>query len=630
MIDLKTLQKDNKFMIGAAIFIALLIILSGLYYAVVYFGGDDVTPEEPKEEEVTVDDQISPFLNQGIIVQFDRFRHRGLLDEILKMGNSWKNPPLFYYVATIDGLEYSSKDVAAAGGASSEVFYNTWDTMFKENRIMKDVDEEQETSKITIQIMERESVGLLGLRSQDVVKEEIHITYDYRTGRWTGDDSFKDDDGYGHYVGDNFELWFSVYQTDYDGDYIPYWVEVNVLGTNPRQDDSRLDPDEDGITTAWEWKWGYDPHSWDDHRNLDPDVDGIQNIEEYKMAKYFADPFSQDIYMETDGMEKGGLFDIQHVFYDESGQIMIERFAQHGINLYIDNGWPGGPINGGGELLTHYDTISQESGNMLQFYINNFDDDRKGIFRYTIVGHNAGFAIPSKWNRYDTIAVDSSPYRLIRRTAFTPRTMRIVLAAATLHELGHSLGITPWTIEGCDNLSYIQSRQAKQEYEDTWADYYSVMNYYHIWDKSLADFSTGETGGKYDQNDYEYFYLPTFEVEANVMEDPLIEPPGKERIVDEDIPPLDESWMLEENLTKEHESYFKERCYVENVECDIRLYVPENFSRNDMNGTKVKVFAKPNVEPTFTQYSLIAEATLDENGEIIQYNQQAIINDLRS
>jgi hypothetical protein len=309
---------------------------------------------------------------------------------------------------------------------------------------------------------------------------------------------------------------------------------------------------------------------------------------------------------------------------------MIERFTQHGINLYIDNGWPGGPLNGGGELLMHYDTISQESGNMLQFYKNNFADDRKGIFRYTIVGHNAGFCIPSTLNRYDTIAVDSSLYRLIKRTAFTPRLQRIVLAAATLHELGHSLGIAPWTMEGCDNLTFVNGRDAKQEYDDTWGDYYSVMNYYHIWDKKLADYSTGENGPPYDQDDYAHFYLPTFEVDSNAMEDPLIEPPGKDRLIEEDIPPLDDSWMIEENLTSKYQSYFKQKCYVENVDVDIRLYVPSNYSKDDTNGTSVKVYAKPLVEPTFSQYSLIYDLTLDKNGDIVEYDQLAIIDELRS
>ena len=65
-------------------------------------------------------------------------------------------------------------------------------------------------------------------------------------------------------------------------------------------DDSKLDPDGDGIPTAWEWKWGYDPFTWDDHNRLDPDLDGIENSEEYQMAKWFADPFIQDIYYEVD------------------------------------------------------------------------------------------------------------------------------------------------------------------------------------------------------------------------------------------------------------------------------------------------------------------------------------------
>ena len=180
-------------------------------------------------------------------------------------------------------------------------------------------------------------------------------------------------------------------------------------------------------------------------------------------------------------MEKGGLFDIEHEFYEESGQIMIERFCEHGINLYIDDGWPGG---GGGDVLTHYDTISQDSGVMLQFYDHYFSDDRKGIFRYVVVGHNAGFCIPSEFNRYDTMAVDSSPYKsYLKRNAFTPRTQRLVLAAATLHELGHSLGIAPWTFEGNDNLSFAYGLAARRNYADTWGDYYSVMNYYYIYNK---------------------------------------------------------------------------------------------------------------------------------------------------
>ena len=118
-------------------------------------------------------------------------------------------------------------------------------------------------------------------------------------------------------LGETFEIWFNIYQIDNDGDFIPYWTEVNVLGTDPTVDDSKLDPDGDGAPTDWEWKWGFDPFTWDDHNNLDPDLDGIDNLEEYQMAKWFADPFIQNIYYEVDYMGKGGFNDPPHYFFEE-------------------------------------------------------------------------------------------------------------------------------------------------------------------------------------------------------------------------------------------------------------------------------------------------------------------------
>jgi len=593
--------KNNKFIIGLTIIIISLIILLGIYY--IYFNEPDEIKEEP-EILFEVDDRISPDLNQGIIVEINRIRHRGILDKILSRGSAWKNKPIFYYISDIDGLEYSSKDVHAAGGAESEFLFIDWDTINQENRVMKDIPEEQEISNVKLTIVERVSTGLLGRRHNDIDRETIRLTYDYRTGRWTGDDYFKDEDGYGHYVGDTFEVWFNVYQTDYDADGIPYWTEVNVLNTNPRSDDSIFDPDNDGIPTSWEWKWGYDPNSWDDHRNLDPDIDGLDNIEEYQTEKYFSDPFNQDIYIETDWMEKGGLFDIEHEFYEESIQIMIERFCEHGINLYVDDGWPGGLINGGGQVLTHYETISQDSGVMKQFYDHYFSDDRKGIFRYIIVGHNAGFCIPSEFNRYDTIVIDSSPYKsYLRRSAFTARTQRIV-----------------------DNFTFANGRQAKLNYADTWGDYYSVMNYFHIWNKNLVDFSDGSNGPPYDQNDWLHFYLPTFYIDSNAMEDPEIELPGKDRLIDENPEPTDNDWIYDMNLTEKFEIDISKMCFVENVDFEIRLYVESDI---DIKNKTIRIYAKPDVYPTYSIWSLVSEGNLNLDGTICFYSSEEIIDNLR-
>ena len=343
---------SNKIKIGIVLVVVALLVLSGIfvYYYVIEDKEDD---KEEEPEEFEYDFRINPYNNQGLIVEVLRIRNRDLMDRMLSFGTSWKDTPSFYWDLKVDEKEATTKEYIGTVGV-----YNTWDTITKETCITTYIEDGQEKSDVTITIMEEVKSGLLGRKTTDVEKETIHLTFDYYTGRWTGDDSFKDSDGYGHYLGENYEVWFNLYQDDYDHDNIPYWVEVNILRTNPTIDDSILDPDNDGIPTSWEWKWDYDPSVWNDHQNLDPDIDGLNNIEEYQMRKYFSNPYQPDVYIETDGMQDDQLIELDHVFYKESQQMIIERFAQHGINVYIDDGWPDGPVNGGGEMLPHYGPTS--------------------------------------------------------------------------------------------------------------------------------------------------------------------------------------------------------------------------------------------------------------------------------
>lgn len=523
------LRYKQKLIIGVTLLVVACLVVSSIYVYYEFFSKED---EEVEQEPVDVSeydlDAISPYTNQGLILEIYRIRHRGLLDTIMKRGNAWKTKPSFYFITNIDDQECISKDVWSRKGVT-ETLFNTWDTIFQENKIQRDATDKevQETSEITLTIMERKSIGILGLRSQDNEMDSISLTYDYRTGRWDGYDSFNDSDGYGHYLGDTFEIWFNVYQVDYDLDGIPYWTEVNILKTNPKIDDSRLDPDGDGIPTTWEWKWGYDPHVYDNHSTLDPDKDGLENTEEYFMEKWFANPFSQDIYIEADAMNGEGFLHPDHYLWEESKQIIIERFAQHGINMYIDDGWPDGPVNGGGELLTHYDRISLDSGMMLQFYRHHFPEERKGIFRYLLICHSAGFCHPSEFNVYDTMAVGNSYERnILNRGAFTPRAMRLVLASSIMHELGHTFGIGSWNVPGNDNISFIED---EEKYLEEHGNYKSVMNYYYVYDKTIVDYSDG-SNGQGDFDDWGFFDLTFFQQNAKVFEDPGFELPGVEEI----------------------------------------------------------------------------------------------------
>jgi len=500
---IKKMNKNTKRMLlaGIALIIVFILVACSVF---VYYGfyekENKVVDEEVKEK---IDDRISPLCTQGLIIEINRIRCRGIVDVLMKKGTSWRETPQFYYIAKIDDVEQISKDVAATAGAKNEQLFNTWDAMFMENKMIAQVQQEQEKSDVTISIMKRVSLGILGRRYQDEEQEKIQLTYDFKTGRWTGDDSFNDSDGYGHYLGQNFEVWFDIYQTDNDHDYIPYWTEVNVLHTDPNISDLNLDPDNDGIPTAWEWKWGYDPHVRNNHTYLDPDHDGLTNVEEYQMEKYFANPYHQDVYLEVDNMAQKNIFDEKHVLYPETAYFMTERYAQHNISLYIDNGWQDAPANGGGQFVPYYAVISQDSGMMLQYYLHYFPDERKGIFRYAIVANKAGFDHPSEFNRYDSMAITTEYNFLfsLGRKAFTPRTKILAQSSELMHELGHSMGIRHETFPGCDNYTYAAGKAQEAAYLDAWGNYRSCMTYYYFWDYSVIDYSDG-THGPGDNNDY--------------------------------------------------------------------------------------------------------------------------------
>jgi hypothetical protein len=599
-----------------------LVILVATYFYVAFFA-----PEEPKRKELPPkeeDDRISPYTNQGITVEILRIRNRGLMDKILKFGPSWRNKPCFYWKIIVDDKECSSLGNITVNGV-----FNDWDTMLQEYRVNYYVKEEQEKSDVTISIFEQVKKGLFGRRIEDVEKERIRVVYNYRTGRWTGMDYLKDDDGYGHYLGETYEIWFNIYQSDYDHDKIPFWTEVNVLGTDPSVDDSMRDPDEDGIPTSWEWKWGYDPHVWDDHVNLDPDIDGIENIEEYQMRKWFGNPYQPDIYIETDGMQKRGLLDLKHVFFKESQQMIIERFARHGINVYIDDGWSDGPVNGGGELLPFIQSLDDVVGGPLRFYEHNFADERKGIFRYVIIANTLGWCIPSKYNYYDTILVSSGIREtFFKRTAFTPRHQRVVLAKGILHELGHSMGLMPTTFPGVDIMYPVGVRwpnMPEEEYERYLNDYHSIMNYNYIWrDRKLFDYSNGVNGPPYDQNDWKHIYLPAFQFDSISYEEPVDETFEDLEVVDEEPGVLLDGWVLDENLTQKYRDELKKLVFIEDIDVVVEAYIRICDNDQQPSDRNLRVYARPKIDPFPISggWSLVGEGYVDSEGNIHFYHMQ--------
>ncbi|KYK24999.1 hypothetical protein AYK24_05520 [Thermoplasmatales archaeon SG8-52-4] len=618
MKKVKKKSKQKTLAIVALIVVVLLVASSVLGYYIYY--KEEEKPVVKNEIEV-VDNRISPLENQGLIVEILRIRHRGLYDRLMTWySNSWKNKPTFIYELTMDGLTAKSTDVVSGG------VFKSWDTMFQESKMLRDADEEQETSTIVIKIIERVTVksGLLKKTTKEVEKEKITVTYDYRTGRWTGDDYFRDYDGYGHYRGNTFEVWFNIYQNDFDTDYIPYWTEVNVLGTDPMRDDSDKDPDGDGIPTTWEWKWGYDPFTWDDHEMLDPDIDGLENIEEYKTSRWLSDPYHQDIYCEVDHMP-------DRTLWPECIQAVIEKYAEHNINIYFDDGWPDTPNNGGGELLPKAD-LSQDSGKVLQFYNHNFPDERKGSFRYVIMYYASGFNHPAKGNIYDVMVIgyknkikDILKAWLVYKIPPTGRGQRIKVASTLMHELGHSVGISPWTFEGCDNISFYSSKQAEAKYDKTWGQYYSVLNYYTIYDTNLLDYSHGKNGPPYDQNDWLNLFVASFQYPAELIEEIYFEPPGFDKVIYGETETGITGYSYDAELTERIIRYMGEWSPVDPIKANWIVFKLEDKDINP-DYKDIKIMVQPDVP--YAGWAEYAEGELDSEGNFKIYSQQEIINEL--
>jgi len=548
-MNLNLTRKKN---IVISLAIISILIISSLALVIFFIEQEKETEKQGFIKEI--DDRISPLTNQAIFLEIHRIRKKGIIDhmetsgskslvnllkpEDIKIDNSkdyqklklltmldglrpgfgWDDKPSFNYVVTLDDYEFKGRET-----------FNVWDTKYINNQIFRDVEEEQAATVMEFKIIEKkQEKKIIGSKTVNQEMESFRVIYDFRNGTWKGDDCFNDTDGYGHFDGENYEIWFSLFQTSGDMDPIPYWVEVNVLGTDPLVDDSKQDPDEDGVPTSWEWKWGYDPFTWDNHTFLDPDCDGLQNIEEYRMEKWLADPYHIEMYLEVDYMQQtpkkpfykfskssnSGWDGWEHVFYEESQQMLIERYNEHGITMHIDDGC----MMGGGDILPFgrgNGAYNQEAGLVAGFYANNFADERKGIFRYIVIAYGGGWCHPQDSNHfYDCIAVPHNYVFFKNQLGFaiTERTKRIGQAIQMLHELGHSCDFHGAYFRGIDNCT----NKAGNPPDYPWFDYVSCMNYDYFWLRYF-DYSDGQNG-EYDQNGWDVLDFSYFQRSSEYIE----------------------------------------------------------------------------------------------------------------
>ena len=361
------------------------------------------------------------------------------------------------------------------------------------------VPDDQEFVNIKIQLLDSEhGDNMLYDISRDPGTSEdgydVELVYSLKTGHWTGDDELHDSSGYGRLCGTDdgtiyqkdrdCEIWFNIYQNDYDNDGIPYWTEVNDYGSDP-QEKNTGDPDEDGIPVEWEWKWGYDPFEEEDHKQIDPEEDSISNLEEYLTAEWFSDPYRKDVFVEMDIMEEGPNGEKSY-FPENSKELIQTAFDRQNIVFHLDMG-----DMGGYEIIPFEDNVGyRELREIYEDYflhgdINNW---RRGVFHYGVVVYTSETAAGYMF-RANAFQISTSGHEKLSGQPGYERD--IVYASAYMHELGHTFGFSPipgHTREG-GILLYMYNQA-----------YISCMNY--GWMYVFVDYSDGSRRAP-DLNDWD-------------------------------------------------------------------------------------------------------------------------------
>jgi len=494
------------------------IILALLIMITLVVTSSATSKELTKSYNSTGDEDLDPLVDVEVTVEIqkirslEKFEYPNLWIEKI----DWFSDPDFYVKVFINDEEFVS-----------DIWHNTkyvYDPQFAPTL---NVPDEEEFVDIKIQLWDWNSYGdrLCDISSDYENRTDscdIELIYTIKTGHWRGDDSasveymFGDPSGYGRLNGcdDNSfnqrdkdcELWFNIYQNDFDNDTIPYWTEVNAFGTDPEVDNRGEDADNDSVPIEWENKWGhsfghweeehewfYDPFRWENHSALDPDEDGLNNVEEYLTSQWGSDPFRKDIFVELDQMEPSP-DGVESMLPEGAKELLYTAFDRYNMVYHIDDG-----CMGGGEMLPFDELTDRDE--LQDYYYNEYflhgdqDNWRRGVFRYGIVVYDASY--PGYNFRRGAYQISSS-YVNEKAVPNTQKRRDIAYASVYMHECGHTLDI--WN-PGVDDD---QSKNPSQPNWWKWGPYKSCMNYRYVY--RLVDYSDGSRG----KNDFPDWYTLDF------------------------------------------------------------------------------------------------------------------------
>ena len=481
--------------------LALMLLISPAVSSTMFTTSGSDTDYDPLVDiEVTVEIQAIRYLEEQEPESKALTLSQLLFNKLFDIQTTTSTMPNLYVKVFINDQEFTSQTYQS----SNQVYNPDWSAT-------ANVPDEQEIVNIKIQLYDVAGSGMLLDLSGDTGSSndgyDAEIEYNIKTGHWTGDDSLEDPSGYGRLCGcddgtileddRDSELWFNIYQNDYDQDTIPYWTEVNEYSTDPEQKNSG-DPDNDLIPVEWEYNWGYNPFSWDDHEELDPDQDSLNNSEEYLTSAWYSDPYRKDVYIEMDMMEEGPNGE-KTVFPVNAGELIKNAFNRRNIIYHLDMG-----EMGGFEMIPFDSDIGR--GDLENIYFNYFlhgDESnwRRGVFRYGLVVYDEmpqGYMFRTNGYQIATVGIEekaASPFTGDRDIAY---------GSAYMHELGHIFAFNP--IPG-------HNQDSKHPWQPGfWINrpYRSCMNY--GWMYQFVDYSDGSRRDP-DINDWARIDFYAFEHE---------------------------------------------------------------------------------------------------------------------
>jgi hypothetical protein len=396
----------------------------------------------------------------------------------------------------------------------SEIWYNNSYVYDPEFMISKNVPDDEEYVKIRIELWEWNPNGNL-LCDIGNNSKGISIKYSIKNGSWFGDDEINDLSGYGRLNGcddgsiydiqSDCEVWFDIFQNDFDNDLLPYWLEINKYNTDPLLDNTGEDFDNDYLPIEYEHKWGFNPIIFEEHKNYDIDMDSLTNYEEFLTKEYLTDPYRKDVLLEYDFMETGPTGE-NNIVPDYADDLLKNPFHRRNINIHIDRN----------EMIPYSEDIGiQEVFDIYNEYFlhNNNDSWRRSIFHYGLFvskcfppGYGFSGDVSPYWGYIEgTNGFVISCRQMERSSIRDSNTLAYTFGSAIMHEMGHNFGLRGGNPPGCDDRGCIYPWRLP--FWLYW-NYKSCMNYRYTY--KIFDYSDGSHGVR-DFDDWGAIDLSYFE-----------------------------------------------------------------------------------------------------------------------